>query len=136
MAKRTLSAGLIGLATGIFLFYSGFPMVLQATAAALCCFCLYELAKATDTMKNEALFPLSLLGAVLFAFRGISGGAVAAEVCLAVSIPVFVLMMVFQPKLKLKNNTFNSIKSPGTNRQMRKGIGFTGQLPKMENIRV
>lgn len=103
MAKRTLSAGLIGLATGIFLFYSGFPMILQATAAALCCFCLYELAKATDTIQNEALFTLSLLGAVLFAFRGISGGTAAAEVCLAVSIPVFVLMMVFQPKLKLKN---------------------------------
>ena len=103
MAKRTLSAGLIGLATGIFLFYSGFPMVLQGTAAALCCFCLYELAKATDTIQNEALFTLSLLAAVFFAFRDIAWDAVPAEVCLAISIPVFVLMMVFQPKLKLKN---------------------------------
>lgn len=103
MAKRTLSAGIIGLVTCIFLYYSGVPVVLQGAAAALCYFCLYELAKATDTMKNEALFPLSLLAAALFAFRGIPYGVGVAEACLAVSIPVFVLMMVFQPKLNLKN---------------------------------
>ena len=103
MTKRTISAGVIGLITYSILYYSGIPAVIQAAAAALCCFCLYELAKATDTMKNEALFPLSLLAAALFAFRGIPYGAGVAEACLAVSIPVFVLMMVFQPKLNLKN---------------------------------
>ena len=101
MTKRTISAGVIGLITYSILYYSGIPAVIQAAAAALCCFCLYELACATDAIKNEALFTLALLAAVLFCFQSIPREAALAGLLLAVSIPVFVLMMVFQPRLHL-----------------------------------
>lgn len=101
MAKRTLSAGVIGLVTYSILYYSGNPIVIRWAAAALCCFCLYELACATDAIKNEALFTLALLAAVLFCFQSIPREAALAGLLLAVSIPVFVLMMVFQPRLHL-----------------------------------
>ena len=101
MAKRTISAGVIGLFTYSILYYSGIPAVIQAAAAALCCFCLYELACATDAIKNEALFTLSLLAAAFFSFWKLPQEAAAAAICLVVSIPVFVLLMLFQPKLHL-----------------------------------
>ena len=101
MAKRTISAGVIGLFTYSILYYSGIPAVIQAAAAALCCFCLYELACATDAIKNEALFTLSLLAAAFFSFWQLPQEAAAAGICLAVSIPVFTLMMIFQPRVKL-----------------------------------
>lgn len=104
MTKRTLSAGVIGLVTYTILYYSGNPAVIQGAAAALCCFCLYELACATDAIRNEALFTLSLLAAALFAFWKAPQEAVLAGVCLAISIPLFVLMMVFQPKLQLSGS--------------------------------
>lgn len=104
MAKRSVSAGFIALVTYTILYYSGIPAVIQGAAAALCCFCLYELACATDAIKNEALFTLSLLAAALFAFWKAPREAVLAGICLAVSIPLFVLTMLFQPKLHLKGS--------------------------------
>ena len=101
MRKRTVSAGIIGLVTYTILYYSGSPMVLRAAAAGLCGFCLYELACATDSIKNEALFTISILAAAFFCFWQLPQEAVLAGICLAVSIPVFLLMMVFQPKVKL-----------------------------------
>ena len=65
MKKRTLSAGVIALVTYSILYYSGTPIVIQCAAAALCAFCLYELACATDAIKNEALFTLTLLVSAL-----------------------------------------------------------------------
>lgn len=103
MAKRTLSAGIIALVTYTLLYYSGVPAVIHGAAAALCCFCLYELARATEAIEREALFTLSLLAGVLFALWDPPHGAVLAGICLAVSIPLFALMMVYQPRLKLKN---------------------------------
>ena len=101
MTKRTVSAGIIGLVTYTILYYSGSPMVLRTAAAGLCGFCLYELACATDAIKNEALFTLSLLAAAFFSFWKLPQEAAAAAICLVVSIPVFVLLMLFQPKLHL-----------------------------------
>ena len=101
MTKRTVSAGVIGLVSYTLLYYSGYPPVIRATAAGLCCFCLYELACATDSIKNEALFTISILAAAFSCFWELPQEAVLAGICLAVSIPLFVLMMIFQPKVKL-----------------------------------
>lgn len=101
MSKRTVSAGVIALVTYSVLYYSDIPLVIQCAAAALCCFCLYELACATDAIKNEALFTLALLAAALGCFWTPPASEVLAGLCLAVSIPLFAAMMVFQPKLSL-----------------------------------
>lgn len=103
MTKRTVSAGVIGLVTYTLLYYSGYPPVIRATAAGLCCFCLYELACATDSIKNEALFTISILAAAFSCFWELPQEAALAGICLAVSIPLFALMMIFQPKVKLKS---------------------------------
>ena len=103
MTKRTLSAGVIGLVTYTILYYSGTPAVIQTAAAALCCFCLYELACATDAIKNEALFTLSLLAVAIASFWKLPQEAVLSGVCLGISIPLFILMMIFQPKLRLNS---------------------------------
>ena len=58
MEKRTISAGFIALICYSILYYSGTPVVIQGAAAALCCFCVYELACATEAIRNEALFTL------------------------------------------------------------------------------
>ena len=79
MEKRTISAGFIALICYSILYYSGTPVVIQGAAAALCCFCVYELACATEAIRNEALFTLTILGAF------------------------FALLMVYQPKMQLKN---------------------------------
>lgn len=65
MEKRTISAGFIALICYSILYYSGTPVVIQGAAAALCCFCVYELACATEAIRNEALFTLTILGAFL-----------------------------------------------------------------------
>lgn len=101
MAKRTVSAGVIALVTYSILYYSGNPAVIQGAAAALSFFCLYELARATGAIDNEALFSLSLLAAAFLAFWEAPQEATLAGICLAVSIPFFLLLMVFQPKARL-----------------------------------
>ena len=68
MEKRTISAGFIALICYSILYYSGTPVVIQGAAAALCCFCVYELACATEAIRNEALFTLTILGAFLLSF--------------------------------------------------------------------
>ena len=125
MTKRTLSAGVIALVTYSILYYSGTALVIQCAAAALCCFCLYELACATDAIKNEALFTLSLLAASLSCFASAPQEAVLAGLCLAVSIPLFVLMMCFQPRLH-----FNSGWAFGI-----LGVLVCGQLRSMIDVR-
>lgn len=124
MAKRTVSAGIIGLVTYTILFYSGIPLVLQGTAAVLCCFCVYELACATDSIKNEALFTLSLVAAVFFCFWKAPQRMVAG-ICLGISIPLFVLMMLFQPKVKLNSGWAFGVL----------GILVCGQLCSMVEVR-
>ena len=125
MTKRTLSAGVIALVTYSILYYSGIPIVIQCAAAALCCFCLYELACATDAIKNEALFTLALLAAALSCFWSVPQEAVLAGLCLAVSIPLFVLLMLFQPKLHLNTGWAFGIL----------GVLVCGQLRSMIDVR-
>lgn len=125
MKKRTLSAGVIALVTYSILYYSGTPIVIQCAAAALCAFCLYELACATDAIKNEALFTLTLLVSALLCFWKFPQEAVLAGLCLAVSIPLFVLMMLFQPRLHLNSGwTFVLL-----------GLLVCGQLRSMIDVR-
>ena len=85
MKKRTTSAGLIALICYTILYYSGVPIVIQGAAAALCCFCVYELGEATGQMTKE------------------EEEARIAAFCLGVSLPFFTLLMVFQPRMQLKN---------------------------------
>ena len=125
MAKRTVSAGIIGLVTYTILYYSGIPLVVQGAAAALCCFCLYELACATDSIKNEALFTLTVLAAAFFCFWKAPQEAVVAGVCLAVSVPLFGAMMVFQPKVKLNSGWAFAVL----------GLLVCGQLRSMIDVR-
>lgn len=103
MKKRTTSAGLIALICYTILYYSGVPIVIQGAAAALCCFCVYELGEATGQMTKEALFTLVLLAAGLLSFWNAEEEARIAAFCLGVSLPFFTLLMVFQPRMQLKN---------------------------------
>lgn len=103
MKKRTISAGLIALICYSILYYSGIPIVIQGAAAALCCFCVYELADATGQIKKEALFTLVLLAAGVLSFWNAEEEAEIASICLGVSLPFFTLLMVFQPKMQMKN---------------------------------
>ena len=102
MKKRTTSAGLIALICYTILYYSGVPIVIQGAAAALCCFCVYELGEATGQMSKEALFTLVLLAAGLLSFWNAEEEARIAAFCLGVSLPFFTLLMVFQPRMQLK----------------------------------
>lgn len=103
MQKRTISAGFIALICYSILYYSGTPVVIQGAAAALCCFCVYELACATDAIHNEALFTLTLLAVFLLSFWDAAEEARLAGICLGISLPFFTLLMLFQPKMQLKN---------------------------------
>ncbi len=103
MEKRTVSAGFIGLICYTVLYYSGIPIVIQGAAAALCCFCVYELAEATGQIKKEALFTLVILAAGLLSFWNAQEEARLAGICLGISLPFFALLMVFQPKMRLNN---------------------------------
>ena len=87
MEKRTISAGFIALICYSILYYSGTPVVIQGAAAALCCFCVYELACATEAIRNEALFTLTILGAFLLSFWDAAEEARLAGICLAISLP-------------------------------------------------
>ena len=80
MKKRTVSACVIGLVTYTILYYSGSPVVIRGAAAGLCGFCLYELACATDSIKNEALFTISILAAAFFCFWQLPQEAAAAGI--------------------------------------------------------
>ncbi len=104
MHKRTVSAGFIALVCYTILYYSSIPIVIQGAAAALCCFCVYELACATGEIKNEALFTLVILAAGLLSFWSATEEARLAAVCLAISLPFFTLLMLFQPRMNLKNS--------------------------------
>ena len=103
MEKRTISAGFIALICYSILYYSGTPVVIQGAAAALCCFCVYELACATEAIHNEALFTLTILAAFLLSFWDAAEEARLAGICLAISLPFFTLLMIYQPKMQLKN---------------------------------
>lgn len=103
MEKRTISAGFIALLCYSILYYSGHPLVMQIAAAALCCFCVYELARATGTMDNEPLFTLVTLAAALLCFWDEEETPVFVAICLGFSLPFFALLMVFRPKVNLKN---------------------------------
>ena len=103
MQKRTVSAAAIALICYAILYYSGIPIVIQSAAAALCCFCVYELACATDCVRHEALFVLVMLAAGLMSFWESDSNAAFAGICLAASLPFFILLMIYQPKMDLKN---------------------------------
>lgn len=103
MQKRTISAGFIALVCYTILYYSGIPAVIQTAAAALCCFCVYELACATGQLKSEGLFTLVMVGAALLCMQSSAYEAHIALACLAISLPFFVLLMVFRPRVQLNN---------------------------------
>lgn len=103
MQKRTISAGFIALVCYTILYYSGIPIVIKTAAAALCCFCVYELACATDQVKNEGLFTLVMTGAAVLCMQNTTYEPTIALACLVISLPFFTLLMIFQPKVNLNN---------------------------------
>lgn len=103
MEKRTISAGFIALLCYSVLYYSGTPLVMQIAAAALCCFCVYELANATGAIQNEPLFTLTMLAVGLLCFWDGEETPAFVAVCLGISLPLFALLMVFRSRVNLKN---------------------------------
>ena len=126
MQKRTISAGFIALICYTILYYSHISVVIQGAAAALCCFCVYELACATGEIKNEALFTLVILAAGLLSFWNAAEEAKLAAVCLGISLPFFTVLMLLQPRMNLKNGLSFTLLSVLVCTQLRSIVALRG----------
>lgn len=103
MLKRTITGAFITAATYLIIYFSHIPTVILCATAVLCAFAVYEVYYAAGISGNEALLTLSLLAAVGVSFLSIPHYIEILGIVFALSIVIFLWLMIRQNHCRLKN---------------------------------